>query len=167
HRSRVPRPPLFPCSPPARAPPPPSLPTRRSSDLPLLVPDPDERTWCTALTFLLTDAERDMIRRLGVELNDAIDEAASRAGVQAVTTDLEQRFEGHEACRNSSSDWIYGLKISLWSAAQDSLETMRADPEVQEHYVDPQAEVVAGWIRDSFHPTVNGQIAYADAFEAA
>lgn len=136
---------------------------------PLLVPDPRVRSWCTALTFLLTSSERDMIRRLGVRLNDAIDAAAAQAGVPAVTSDLEQRFVGHEACRNSSSDWIYGLKISLWSSADpdDAVRAMQADAEVEETYVDPQAEIVAGWIRDSFHPTRAGQVAYAAAFEAS
>lgn len=135
---------------------------------PLLVPDPRSRSWCTALTFLLTNAERDMIRRLGVRLNDVIDTAAAQAGVAAVTSDLEHRFTGHEACRNSSTDWIYGLKISLWSQDLDTaVEAMQVDAQVEEYYVDPQAEIVAGWIRDSFHPTRSGQVAYADAFEAS
>lgn len=127
---------------------------------PLLVPDPDVRGWCYALTFLITSAERDMIRALGVRLNDVIDQAAAQAGVTSVTTDLETRFTGHEACQNSSSDWIYGL--SLFSKA-GGLEQ-------------PGGPVVAGggrvgvqadFVRDSFHPTRTGQQAYADSFEAA
>lgn len=135
---------------------------------PLLVPDPDVRTGCTALTFLMTNAERDMIRRLGVALNDAIDAAAAQAGIPAVTTDLENRFVGHEACRNSSTDWIYGLRVSFWSSDEDAaIASMQADPDVEQIYADPQAEIIGGWIRDSFHPTRPGQAAYAAAFEAA
>src|SRR5690606_11116264 len=43
---------------------------------PTLVPDPAVRSDCAALTGLLSPAERQMIRRLGVVLNDAIDPAA-------------------------------------------------------------------------------------------
>lgn len=57
---------------------------------------------CYALTSLITSAERDMIRALGVRLNDVIDQAAAQADMTAVTTDLENRFTGHEACRNST-----------------------------------------------------------------
>lgn len=85
---------------------------------PLLVPDPDVRGWCYALTFLITSAERDMIRSLGARLNDVIDQAAAQADVTSVTTDLENRFTGHEACQNSSNDWIYGLSLFSKAGAQ-------------------------------------------------
>ncbi|QTX05626.1 GDSL-type esterase/lipase family protein [Agromyces archimandritae] len=130
---------------------------------PLLVPDPGVQSSCSALTFLLTSAERQMVRRLGVQLNDAIDRAAAAAGVPAVTTALETRFAGHEACKNSTS-WINGLKITLWSSV-DGVD--RLTNEAEEVYIEPQAEIVAGWIRDSFHPNGPGQTAYAAAFQAA
>lgn len=127
---------------------------------PLLVPDPDVRGWCYALTFLITSAERDMIRSLGVRLNDVIDQAAAAAGVTAVTSDLEVRFTGHEACQNSSSDWIYGLSLfSAKAGAQQPGGPVIADG----GRVGVQADIV----KDSFHPTQAGQQAYASAFEAA
>src|SRR5690606_30572954 len=76
---------------------------------PMLVPDPAVRSDCAALTGLLSTAERQMIRRLGVALNDAIDAAASAAGVRSAATELEQGFDGHEACANGADDWLYGL----------------------------------------------------------
>ncbi len=125
---------------------------------PLLVPDPDVRGWCYALTFLITSAERDMIRALGVRLNDVIDQAAAQAGVTAVTTDLENRFTGHEACRNADRDWLWGLSLSGAAGPQG---------EVLASYYDPRSGIEGDFVRDSFHPRVKGQRAYAAAFEAA
>lgn len=70
-------------------------------------------------------AERDMIRSLGVRMNDVIDRAAAAAGATSVTTDLEVRFTGHEDCQNTSNDWIYGL--SLFSAAGQPTGLVVAD----------------------------------------
>jgi len=127
---------------------------------PLLVPDPDVRGWCYALTFLITSAERDMIRDLGVRLNDVIDRAAAAAGVTSVTTDLEVRFTGHEACQNSSRDWIYGLSLSGGFGASGQ---QPAGPVIASG---GRYGVQADFVRDSFHPTRRGQQAYADSFEA-
>lgn len=128
---------------------------------PLLVPDPDVRGWCYALTFLITSAERDMIRTLGVRLNDVIERAAVAAGVTPVTTDLEVGFTGHEACQNSNRDWIYGLSLSGGFAANGQ---QPAGPVVAGG---GRVGVQADFVRDSFHPTRTGQQAYADSFEAA
>ncbi|WP_298329611.1 SGNH/GDSL hydrolase family protein [Haloactinopolyspora sp.] len=128
---------------------------------PMLVPDPAVRSDCAALTGLLSTAERQMIRRLGVALNDAIDAAASAAGVRSAATELEQGFDGHEACANGADDWLYGLKISWpWAAADGST----AGPGPSASY-EQQWEVVAGFVSNSFHPTVAGQSGYAAAFE--
>lgn len=129
---------------------------------PLLVPDPAVRGWCAALTFLITSSEPRMIRSLGVRLNDVIDQAAARAGVTAVTTGLETEFTGHEACRNSSRDWIYGLKISFFGLGAESAP----GPEVIAR-VSLRPGVAADFVSDSFHPTKRGQVAYADSLEDA
>lgn len=127
---------------------------------PLLVPDPNVRGWCYALTFLITSNERRMLRDLGVRLNDVIDRAAAAAGVPSVTTDLENRFTGHEACQNRSNDWLYGLSLSGIFAANGVQPT---GPVLARGRVGTQADFVA----DSFHPNRSGQSAYASAFEAA
>lgn len=124
---------------------------------PLLVPDPDVRGWCYALTFLITSNERDMIRALGARLNDVIDQAAAQAGVTSVTADLENRFFGHEACQNSSSDWIYGLSLSGKTGQPQGPVVAAGD----------RYGVQADIVRDSFHLTRTGQQTYADSFEAA
>ncbi|SDS17440.1 GDSL-like Lipase/Acylhydrolase family protein [Jiangella sp. DSM 45060] len=126
---------------------------------PMLVPDPAVRSDCPALTGLLSDSERQMIRRLGVLLNDVIDAAAADAGVESASDEVAAGFDGHEACANGPGDWLYGLKIS-WSAA-DEPGTASASP------YQPQWDVASSFVRDSFHPTVNGQAGYADAFEEA
>lgn len=128
---------------------------------PLLVPDPDVRGWCTALTFLITSSERRMIRSLGVRMNDVIDQAAAQAGVTSVTTGLESHFTGHEACRNSSRDWLYGLKISFFGSGTQAEPTA----DVIARY-NPRPGVTADFVSDSFHPTQTGQSAYAATFEA-
>lgn len=129
---------------------------------PLLVPDPDVRGWCYSVTSLITSAERDMIRDLGVRLNDVIDQAAAAAGVTAVTTNLESRFTGHEACRNSSRDWLWGISLSGIFGAQ-----VGTHPQVIATYYDPQLRTQADFVADSFHPRTRGQQAYAAAFESA
>ena len=133
---------------------------------PMLVPDPGVRSDCSALTGLLSSAERQMIRRLGVELNDAIDAAADAAGVRSAGTELEQVFDGHEACANGADDWLYGLKLS-WPSAADGLTATpeaQGEPSPSSSY-EQQWEVVAGFVSNSFHPTVAGQAGYASAFE--
>lgn len=126
---------------------------------PMLVPDPAVRSDCPALTGLLSDAERQMIRRLGVLLNDVIDNAAAEAGVESASDEVAAVFDGHEACANEPDDWLYGLKIT-WSAGNEPT-TASASP------YEPQWDIVSSFVRDSFHPTVNGQAGYADAFEEA
>ncbi|WP_157987436.1 SGNH/GDSL hydrolase family protein [Jiangella endophytica] len=126
---------------------------------PMLVPDPAVRSDCPALTGLLSDSERQMIRRLGVLLNDVIDNAAAEAGVESASDEVASIFDGHEACANAAGDWLYGLKIS-WSA--DNEPTIASASPYQ-----PQWDVASSFVRDSFHPTVNGQAGYADAFEEA
>ncbi|WP_166356218.1 SGNH/GDSL hydrolase family protein [Phytoactinopolyspora limicola] len=122
---------------------------------PLLVPDPDVRSQCRALTPLLSTAERQMIRRLGLALNDAIGEAASAAGVRSAGSHLVSVFDGHEACDNAPDDWIYGLRLSRGAeqAADD-------DPEVR-------WDLFVSFVRESFHPTLAGQGGYAEAFTRA
>ncbi len=125
---------------------------------PMLVPDPAVRSDCPALTGLLSADERLMIRRLGIELNDAIDAAASEAGVRSAATELESAFEGHEACANGPDDWLYGLKIS-WPGT----ESPGAKPDVAGPAAAPEAQ--ADFVSNSFHPNVPGQAGYAQAFE--
>ncbi|WP_158564253.1 SGNH/GDSL hydrolase family protein [Jiangella anatolica] len=123
---------------------------------PMLVPDPAVRDDCPALTALLSDSERLMLRRLGVLLNDVIDAAAADAGVESASDEVVDVFDGHEACANDPGDWLYGLKIS-WT---DATEPTTAS-------ASPQWDVVSAFVRDSFHPTANGQAGYAVAFEEA
>ncbi|WP_158542650.1 GDSL-type esterase/lipase family protein [Phytoactinopolyspora halophila] len=133
---------------------------------PLLVPDPDVRSRCRALTPLLSTEERQMIRRLGGALNEAIEEAATAAGVQSAGSQLEETFDGHEACANEPGDWLHGLKLS-WPASADEAAALEAElsADLEE---DREAElrwsVVGTFVRDSFHPTVEGQFGYAEAF---
>lgn len=125
-----------------------------------------------------------MIRRLGRELNDVIAAAADEAGVIAVEAALEEAFDGHEACSNGDTDWLYGLRISTGSAATESPEALkRSDIAVQvrddatsdelEREIAgaerrrSSADPLATFVRDSFHPTVDGQIAYASVFADA
>ncbi|NDL58580.1 SGNH/GDSL hydrolase family protein [Phytoactinopolyspora mesophila] len=119
---------------------------------PLLVPDPEVRSSCRALTPLLSTAEREMIRRLGVALNQAIEEAASAAGVRSAGAQLEAVFDGHEACANGPDDWLNGLKLG--SGSQEP------DPDAPE----TRWDAFASFVRESFHPNVAGQAGYADAF---
>lgn len=130
---------------------------------PMLVPDPAVRDDCPALTGLLSDSERQMLRRLGVLLNDVIDNAAAEAGVESASDEVAAVFNGHEACANASGDWLYGLKIS-WT---DSTEPTTATATAGGSPYQPQWDIVSSFVRDSFHPTVNGQAGYADAFEEA
>jgi lysophospholipase L1-like esterase len=118
---------------------------------PLLVPDPGVRDRCRALTPLLTRAEREMIRRLGVALNRVIDEAETAAGARSAGAHLEEVFDGHEACANGPDDWLNGLKLS-WPFGADEEE------------LEKQWDVVATFVRDSFHPNSGGQRGYAEAF---
>src|SRR5690625_1808760 len=150
---------------------------------PLLVPDPAVRDSCRALTFAISNAEREMIRRLGRELNDVIAAAADEAGVIAVGTALEEAFDGHEACSNGDTDWLYGLRITTGSAASadpgtiergDIAVQVRADVTSDELERETRgedhrssADPLATFVRDSFHPTVAGQIAYAAVFADA
>lgn len=126
---------------------------------PMLVPEPAVRSDCPALTGLLSTSERQMLRRLGVLLNDVIDAAAAEAGVESASDEVAAVFDGHEACANEPGDWLYGLKIS-WSADSEptSASTMSAEA---------RWEIASEFVRDSFHPTVNGQVGYAVAFEEA
>lgn len=126
---------------------------------PMLVPDPAVRSDCDALTGLLSNSERQMIRRLGVLLNDVIDAAAAEAGVESASDEVAAVFDGHEACANDPGDWLYGLKIS-WAAGSEPTSATTATAE-------QRWEVASEFVRDSFHPTVNGQAAYAVAFEEA
>ncbi|WP_162605698.1 SGNH/GDSL hydrolase family protein [Jiangella aurantiaca] len=126
---------------------------------PMLVPDPAVRSDCPALTGLLSTSERQMIRRLGALLNDVIDDAAAEAGVESASDEVAAVFDGHEACANTPGDWLYGLKIS-WT---DSTEPTTASASPYQ----PQWDIVSSFVRDSFHPTGNGQAGYAVAFEEA
>lgn len=117
---------------------------------PLLVPDPGVRDRCRALTPLLSDAERRMIRRLGAALNDVVDSAAAEAGVRSAAGELEGAFAGHEACANGPSDWLNGLKLSLGS--DDNPPRGRWD-------------LAAAFVEESFHPNLAGQSGYAAVFE--
>lgn len=121
---------------------------------PLLVPDPQVRDQCRALTRLLSTAERQMIRRLTAALNDAIDEAAATAGVLSTSTALEAGFDGHEACDNGPDDWLNGVKLSLpTDSSPDDADG-----------VERRWDVILPLIRESFHPNEAGQAGYADAF---
>ncbi|MBB5788494.1 SGNH/GDSL hydrolase family protein [Jiangella mangrovi] len=126
---------------------------------PMLVPDPAVRSDCDALTGLLSNSERQMIRRLGVLLNDVIDAAAAEAGVESASDEVASVFDGHEACGNEPGDWLYGLKIS-WAAGSEPTSATTTTAE-------QRWEVASEFVRDSFHPTVNGQVGYAVAFEEA
>lgn len=121
---------------------------------PLLVPDPAVRPRCPALTGLLSVAERQMIRRLGAALNDAIDKAAADAGVRSTAAPLEETFTGHEACANGPNDWLYGVKLTLGDGASPSPTPG-----------DPRWDVIVSLVKESFHPNLGGQGGYADAFE--
>jgi lysophospholipase L1-like esterase len=121
---------------------------------PLLVPDPDVRSNCRALTPLLSTAERQMIRRLGVALNQAIDEAATAAGVRSAGAQLETAFDGHEACANGPDDWLNGLKLGSTSNEPD------------EDAPQTRWDAFASFVRESFHPNGAGQAGYAQAFTA-
>jgi hypothetical protein len=136
---------------------------------PLLVPDPDVRPNCSALTHLLSPAERHMIRRLGAALNDAIDGAAQEAGVLSAASRLEEVFDGHEACDNRSGDWLYGLKFSLLSQSNRSRQN---PPNADESSLPiweyrPRWDIIVSFIKASFHPNDAGQAGYAHAFERA
>ncbi|PSK97897.1 GDSL-like lipase/acylhydrolase family protein [Haloactinopolyspora alba] len=133
---------------------------------PMLVPDPSVRSDCSALTGLLSAPERRMIRRLGVELNDAVDAAAAEAGVGSAATELEQVFDGHEACDNESGDWLYGLKLS-WPYGAQAPGLDRRSPAPQPESAEARWDVLAGFVSDSFHPNRAGQAGYATAFERA
>ncbi|WP_147375459.1 SGNH/GDSL hydrolase family protein [Jiangella rhizosphaerae] len=129
---------------------------------PMLVPDPAVRSDCPALTGLLSTSERQMIRRLGMLLNDVIDGAAAEAGVESASDEVAAVFDGHEACANAPGDWLYGLKISWTDSTEPTAPaTASASP------YRPQWDIVSSFVRDSFHPTVNGQAGYAVAFEEA
>lgn len=135
---------------------------------PMLVPDPSVRSDCRALTRFLSEGERQMIRRLGVELNDAIDAAAEAAGVRSASTELEEVFDGHEACANGPDDWLYGLKLS-WPDGADGPDAAQPDgdrsPGAEPTPFETRWDVVVGFVSDSFHPNVAGQTGYATAFE--
>lgn len=122
---------------------------------PMLVPDPAVRSDCSALTGMLSNSERQMLRRLGVLLNDVIDAAAAQAGVGSASDEVAAVFDGHEACANAPGDWLYGL---FWTAATEP--TLASSAEAR-------WEVASELARDSFHPTMNGQVGYAVAFEEA
>lgn len=133
---------------------------------PYLVPDPAERSSCSALTGLLTKAERQMIRRVGAALNEAIDKAAARTGVRSAASALELGFDGHEACDNSSQDWLWGLKLSWpWGAGPQGAAAEGPGGEPLASAYDLKWEVTAKFVRDSFHPNDAGQAGYARAFE--
>lgn len=130
---------------------------------PFLVPDPAVRSDCPALTGLLSTAERQMIRRVGAALNDAVDAAAEVAGVRSAASALETTFTGHEACANGSQDWLWGMKLSWpWGSARTAGPI--GTPSATDVY-DPQWQVVAEFVSDSFHPNAGGQAGYAAAFE--
>lgn len=131
---------------------------------PLLVPDPAVRGNCPALTGLLSTSERQMIRRLGVLLNDVVDEAAAAAGVRSASAQVESTFVGHEACANGLDDWLYGLKISWRDSAAAETPAPSETPSPSFH---ARWAIASSFVRDSFHPTVAGQAGYASAFEAA
>ncbi|WP_129667422.1 GDSL-type esterase/lipase family protein [Phytoactinopolyspora endophytica] len=135
---------------------------------PFLVPDPDVRSSCSALTPLLSSPERQMIRRLGSALNEVTEEAASAAGVRSAGTQLEQVFDGHEACANGPDDWLNGLKLGRssgvdnTSAGEQATEAASDDPDDPEF--EPYWDIISDFVRDSFHPNAAGQAGYADAF---
>lgn len=140
---------------------------------PYLVPDPAVRSDCPALTNLLSVSERQMIRRVGAALNDAIDEAAALAGVRSAASSLETVFDGHEACGNDPQDWLWGLKLTWpWDAAGRSAAAAagatpapQPEGETSATVFDPQWDIVAGFVSDSFHPNPAGHAGYAEAFE--
>ncbi|NEE02465.1 SGNH/GDSL hydrolase family protein [Phytoactinopolyspora halotolerans] len=136
---------------------------------PLLVPDPEVRDNCIALTPLLSAAERQMIRRLGGALNSVIERAADEAGVRSAGTRLEETFDGHEACANGPDDWLNGLKFGRTADATAVPEPAGAQtaatPEPDDPELGPQWDIISSFVRDSFHPNASGQTGYADAFE--
>lgn len=132
---------------------------------PLLVPDPDVRHRCRALTPLLSTEERQMIRRLGAQLNDTIDDAAATTGVSSLGPVLEELFDGHEACDNGPQDWLHGLRLS-WPLQED-LTGPELDaepgPDSQDQDAQTRWSTIGTFVRDSFHPNVRGQAGYAEA----
>ena len=133
---------------------------------PYLVPDPADRSSCSALTGLLTKAERQMIRRVGAALNEAIDKAAAQAGVRSAATALELGFDGHEACANGSQDWLWGLKLSWpWGSGPQGTAAPGPSGAPLASAYDLKWEVTAKFVRDSFHPNDAGQAGFARAFE--
>lgn len=132
---------------------------------PMLVADPAVRSDCPALTGLLSVSERQMIRRLGVALNDVIDAAADDAGARSAAGELEQTFDGHEACANGSDDWLYGLRIS-WRSGGAELPTDGPHGEQLSPSYETRRDVLVSVVKESFHPNPAGQAGYAVAFEA-
>ena len=90
------------------------------------------------LTFELSESEQAFLRQTAVSLNSEIAAAAARAGVHFVG--VANRFAGHEVC--SKAPWIFGLRTE--GAPWDKT------------FVKPE----------SFHPTREGQAAYAIALNA-
>lgn len=129
---------------------------------PMLVPDPAVREDCSALTGLLSVRERQMIRRLGVALNDVIDRAAADAGVPAVSSELEELFDGHEACSNGPDDWLYGVKLS-WPTGDEQGDGPSGATVAESDR--GRWSMVVSLVKDSFHPNLAGQAGYAQAFE--
>jgi hypothetical protein len=72
-------------------------------------------------------------------------------GARSAGAHLEDVFDGHEACANGPDDWLNGLKLS-WPFGADEEE------------LEKQWDVVATFVRDSFHPNSGGQRGYAEAF---
>src|SRR5579859_3195210 len=106
---------------------------------PLLVADPAIASCHNPLVRVgLSSSEMTMIRQLAGMLDGVISQAASQAGVVAVTQEVEQAFAGHEACtKNQSNEWVNEI------AGLNDL------------------------LHDSFHPNRNGYLADSQAVNAS
>ncbi|MCW2785803.1 MAG: hypothetical protein JWP74_2320 [Marmoricola sp.] len=94
------------------------------------------------LCIRINPPEREMLGRLSNHLNMVIAEAADDAGIWSVGLMVRQAFLGHNACTDGGRNWIHAGSLKFGGVSG---------------IVNPK----------TFHPTDDGQLAYAAGFNTA
>ncbi|MEU4561087.1 GDSL-type esterase/lipase family protein [Actinoplanes sp. NPDC023936] len=73
---------------------------------PLLVVSPPNAQCSSAFGAVISDDEKKMMRNLAFHMNRVIALAAEDAQIIAATTQVMDRFYGHEACAGANGEWV-------------------------------------------------------------